>query len=380
MNLSKAEILRFGVSNPLFKAVLVGLSCILITNQALGKKTNQALVEDPFDSASGGATLTRATRENVVLSNPALMPYGGKFHRWVGTQFTLLTNRESIDFVQSLAGQGSSSGDEGSTSGPADFIERVFDTPIHAGIQNITSYTTNNFGLGLFTRTEMDIQAREFGEFGMPELRFGVDAYLGAAAGFGLRIVPFLSVGITVKYLLVAEPDIAVSLLDTTRIQELSDPAALQEAASYGTGMGYDVGALLFVQGRVVDYRLALKVDDVGGTEFSGTQDPFKQTIHAGTSLTFHSSADALHLALDYRDIQGAYEEPMFKRIYAGTRLSIRQYVGLAAGLYQGYPSYGVRLDLLLFKLGASVYTRELGQYPGENPRNLYQIYFMTGF
>jgi hypothetical protein len=379
LSLSKIEKLRIAVANLLLRFLLVLLGIVQVPNEAFGKKTNQAIVEDPYDSASGGASLTRATRENVVLSNPALMPYGGKFHRWVGTQFTLLTNRESIDFVQSLAGQGSSS-DEASSSGPAEFIERVFDTPIHAGIQNITSYTTNNFGLGVFARTEMDIQAREFGEFGMPELRFGVDAYLGAAAGFGLRIVRFLSVGVTAKYLLVAEPDIAVSLLDATRIQELSDPAALQDAASYGMGMGYDLGALLFLQGRIVDYRLALKVDDVGGTEFSGTQDPFKQTIHAGTSLTFHNSADALHLALDYRDIQGAYEEPIFKRIYTGARLSIRQYVGIAAGLYQGYPSYGVRLDLLLFKLGATAYTRELGQYPGENPRNLYQIYFMTGF
>jgi hypothetical protein len=359
--------------------VLACLSAGLIPFRAFGKKTNQTIIEDPYDTAAGGSTLTRATRENVILANPALMPYGGKFHRWLGTQFTIMANPESIDFVQSMIGQGDGGGEEGE-GGAAAFIERVFETPVHAGVQNITSYTTNNVGFSLFARSELDISAREYGEYGMPELRFGVDAYAGGALGLALRAMPFLSFGVTAKYLFVAEPDIAVSFLDQERIAELSDAGALQEAASYGNGLGFDGGFLLFLQGHNLDFRFTGKVEDVGGTSFTGTQAPFKQTLHAGAALTFHTDADAIHLSVDYRDVQAAYEEPMFKRIYAGARMTIREYVGIAGGLYQGYPSFGARLDLLLMKLGATVYTKELGDYPGANPRTIYQVYFMTGF
>ncbi len=359
---------------------------ISFSNDAYARKTNQTVVEDPFDKAAGGATLTRATRENVMIANPALMPYGGALHRWLGTQFTFLCNKESIDFLRSMVQSSQGEGDaaaeeEASSSGDAaEMIERVFDTPIHVGMQNITGWTLNNFGVEIFARAELDIEANEFGQYGAPEVRFGADIYAGGAASAALRIISPFSVGVTAKYLAVAEPDIGVSLLDTAEIERLSTPEGIQEAASYGYGLGYDGGALLFLQGDYIDYRLAVKIEDFGNTTFTGTQKPFLQQMHIGTGVTFHNSLDSLHLAVDYRDYEAAYQEPMFKRIYAGARLSLREYVGLATGLYQGYPTFGARIDLIFFKLGVTSYTKELGEYPGANPRSIYEAYFMTGF
>ena len=355
---------------------------ILVTEPAFARKTSQPILQDPFDTAAGGASLTRAARQSVILANPALMPYGAKFHRWIGTQFGVLANKDSIEFLQSMVNGGSNDaeGEEEAGDTATALIDKVFDTPIHAGFFNITSYIINNFGLALFGSSVIDIQAREFGDTGMPEVRFGMDLYVGGAGGFAVQTFKWLSLGLTAKYLMVAEPSIGVSLVDQEQIASLSDPSALQELASYGRGMGYDAGALVFLQGSAVDFRFALKVEDVGNTSFTGTQAPFLQTINAGTSLTLHSNKDALHLAVDFRDMQAAYDEHWFKRVYAGARLVMRQYIGLAYGLYQGWPSYGVRLDLLVMKLGATVHTKELGSYPGENPRSIYQVYLMSGF
>jgi len=376
---------QFGCAYRMFATMVILLSTLSVATVAYARKTNQTVVEDPFDKAAGGATLTRATRENVMIANPALMPYGGALHRWLGTQFTFLCNKESIDFLRSMV-QSTQSGDEAaaeeesSSDDSAELIERVFDTPIHAGMQNITGWTLNNFGVEIFARAELDIEANEFGQYGAPEVRFGADIYAGGAASAALRLIQPLSVGVTAKYLAVAEPDIGVSLLDTEEISKLSSAEGMQEAASYGYGLGYDGGALLFLQGETIDYRLAVKIEDFGNTTFTGTQAPFLQQMHIGTGVTFHNSVDSLHLAVDYRDYQAVYEEPMFKRVYAGARLSLREYVGLATGLYQGYPTFGARLDLIFFKLGITSYTKELGEYPGANPRSIYEAYFMTGF
>jgi len=79
--------------------------------------------------------------------------------------------------------------------------------------------------------------------------------------------------------------------------------------------------------------------------------------------------------------VLGAYaEEKTFKKVYVGARVMVRQMLGLAVGLYQGIPSFGVRMDLILFKLGVTAYGRELGDYPGEKQRNMVMIYTSLGF
>jgi hypothetical protein len=75
---------------------------------------------------------------------------------------------------------------------------------------------------------------------------------------------------------------------------------------------------------------------------------------------------------LDYRDITGQLNTSLPMRLYAGAKLIIRNYVGLAAGLYQGYPTYGVRLDLIFVKIGLTFYGREMGRYAGDDQRDIY--------
>jgi hypothetical protein len=85
-------------------------------------------------------------------------------------------------------------------------------------------------------------------------------------------------------------------------------------------------------------------------------------------------------LALDYRDILNSYQDPLFKKIYTGAKLLIRNHIGFATGYYQGIPSFGVRLDLWVIKFGFTAYGRELGDYVGERQRNLYIVYTTLGW
>ena len=340
---------------------------------ALAQKTNGEVYVEPFDYAAGGANLTRASQEGVLLANPALLPWGEKFHRYAGMQYSVLANKESVNLVKSAA-KGSKSNQSTTT-----YVNDLFSDPIHVGFMDSIAWITNNFGFDLFARIEPDIAGKEFGTGGMPVVDYSAEAYAGAVVGFGTRITRWMSLGVTAKYLYVGEPHYEIELTDQTSLKNLQkNPTKLY---TYGKGVGGDVGMLFFSQGDVCDLRWALKVDDVGNTHFDNpAQKPFLQTVSTGVGLTLHGSTEALHLSVDYRDIMNAYKEETFKKVYAGAKLLMRNHIGLAAGIYQGYPTAGVRLDLWFMHLGFSRYTRELGSYIGEKRRNIYQAYMGFGF
>lgn len=350
------------------------ISLLFFSQPAVAKKTNQAVYEESFDLAGGGASLTRATQEGMLFANPAQLTYGGQFHRWIGLKTNVIAGTDSIEFAQQVK--------DGGSSDASTILESAYEHPLHVGMSSALSWLTQNVGICAFARAEPDISAKKYGESGLPEVRFQAEAYGGALASFAVQTLRWLSLGVTAKYLYVGEPDVAIGIAEQQRIQSLSSAEGLKEEASYGKGVGADIGALIFLQGNVADLRIAGKVDDVGGTEFDGSQAPFKQTVSAGLGLTFHSNADAIHLSADYRDILGAYGESIYKRLYAGAKVMIRTYVGVAAGLYQGYPTYGAVIDLIFVRIAATVYGREYGSHPdlGVERRNLYVLSFAMGF
>jgi hypothetical protein len=308
-----------------------------------------------------------------LFSNPAQLPYGGGFHRWLGLKSNFIAGKESVDFARNFQSN--------KTKEAGELVDAAFDAPIHFGASSSLAWLTQRFGMTAFYRAEPDMVAKKIGSDGLPELRFQAEGYGGAVVGMGHRLTPWLSLGLTAKYLLVAEPDVAVSIADQTAIEELQSPTGLQKHLSYGQGMGFDGGLLLFRQGHSVDLLLAAKVDDIGNTKFTGSQKPFKQTMSAGLGITFHSTTDALHLSADLRDIGQAYGESMYKRLYLGAKLMLRTYVGLAMGMYQGYPTAGAVVDLVFVRVGATVYGREYGDHAslGVEPRNMYVLTFAVG-
>lgn len=366
---------------------------------AYARKTNEPIYQDPFDLGSGGATLTRASKEGRVFANPALLPQGGGFHRWLGTTMSLLANKESVDTAREIfnaargASKTSSSAAEGEeatddASAQKDqaqqLVDKALKDPIRVGWGFALSWITSNVGLSVFSRFEPDIRAREYGSTGLPEVKFEVESYHGAALGAAFRTpLRFLSLGVTAKYIYAAEPTVNVQVSDSDAIRSFANPTFLQDLTSHNVGLGFDAGALIFLQGNWVDLSLAAKADDLGNTAMTGASDSptqFKQVNSAGLGLTFHTGADAIHMAVDYRDIGGAYGEEMFKRVYAGTKYLIRTWVGLSAGFYNGYPSYGAEVDLIFLRLAATYFTRELGDHPGVDPRRIYLVSLSTGF
>tara|TARA_B100001094_G_C18149907_1_gene783051 strand:- start:146 stop:1183 length:1038 start_codon:yes stop_codon:yes gene_type:complete len=344
----------------------------------MAKKTNNAIYEEPFDLAAGGASLTRASQEAVLVANPALLPYGEKWHRWFGNTYAVTISKKTVGMQSVLAGA------EGGDSQAQINALLAAGGNIHGGLTTSLTYVNQTFGLGMFSRTEPDLEPKQIGAGGTPALVFSMESYSGFVASGAIRPFSWLSIGVTAKYLIISEPDPEyLDLADPTIIAQYSQPEKIQELTEKytkpGTGVGGDVGVIMFFQNPTFDFMLGLKADDVGGTTLTAPQDDFKQTVSGGVAFVIHGTTEAIHLSLDYRDILGAYEEKLVQKVYAGAKVVIRNYVGVAVGAYQGMPTCGVRFDLVAFQLGFTYYGREMGSYLGEKRRNLYMIYLAMG-
>lgn len=333
---------------------------------------NQGIYEEPFDLAAGGAGLTWPSADALLYTNPAAMPIGDGYLRWVGTQFSLYSARESVALVQELR-------DSVGSPDAADIASKVLTTPIYAGLATTGSYIYKNMGFSTLYRGEVDLEGRKIGANGLPEFTLRAKVINAYFVGFSLRPLSWLSLGIAAKYFSsYLEIDKTYSITAAQQmVEDFADPSALEP----GQGYGADAGVLLFFQGQNFDTRVALKANDIGGTKISGANNAdLLAQYHAGLGFTIHGDVEAWHFAVDYRDITNVRNDPLFKRVFAGTKVMFRNHFGLAAGLYQGRPSYGLRFDAFLFQLGATAFTRELGDYPGENLRNTYLINIAFGF
>lgn len=352
-------------------------------DSSFAKKTNEPIYETPFDLAAGGASLTMAAKEGRIFANPALLPYGGRFHQWGGFSATALTSRDSVEIARSLSKSGQGQPGGSSDDRLNEYIEQATKAPIHVGLKTSLSWLTRHFAFSVFNRVEPDLKISRFGDSGLPEARFQAESYHGAALGLPLTTGwRWLSFGITLKSLMASEPDITASTIDQTSLQNLKDPDYIRANTAHNSGTGGDLGMLCFFQGHNLDFKVASKVDDIGSTQLSGDGSPseFKQVVSAGLGMTLHTTADALHVAVDYRDILNSYEDPMYKKLYAGVRATLRTYLGLAAGVYHGHPSYGAEIDVVVARFSATYYTREMADSPGVDARNIMMFSTSLGY
>lgn len=368
-------------------------SLVFAGSNFIGRRS-EPLYEDPFDIGAGGTTLTWATQEGILINNPALLPYGEKLIRWLGFKGNIISgfSKDSQETLKNL-GQGETSTEE-SQSEQGQIDEFISLLPLHLGLSTTGSFITNNGGAAVFAANELDVN---FWEKGDPELGVGTpniiirnEAYGGAYASLATRTFwRWLSLGLSFKYVLLQANSETIDPTNLEQIQGLQEKFSEFSANGIGQGMGADGAFLMFFQGSHVDFRIAGSVVNVGKLKLTGgSRSSLPQMLNLGLGLSFHSTVDVIHFSLDIRDVtdesadipdNGNIYSKNYRKIHLGVRAMLRTYLGLAAGLYHGNPTYGLELDLIFMRLAAAFYTREYVLTPGIEKRPILTLSITSG-
>lgn len=370
------------ISRKTFASLFV-LNQVCICIQAEPLRQVRPIFEDPFDMGAGGTVLTWATQEGMMINNPALLPYGGKLFRWLGSK-SIFAPGTDIDALQAASSSSSAENTDGQTV--VNPIDALFTAPLHVGVGQALSFITNNFGITALASATPDLRAWRRGTLadggGTSQLQFRAESYAGVLASTAARLpeIPWLSLGLTAKQLTRLEVNQTLDIVSVGSPDNISSlTQSLLAATTAAQGTGIDIGSLIFLQGRYLDFRLAAVQANLGGLNFSDQQNPIPSMLNTGVGLSFHNEYDAIHLALDLRDVQGATTVPTYKKASAGIRIMLRGFLGLSAGIYHGMPSYGAAIDFFVFRIAASVYTREYLKTPGSDRRSITMLAFVTG-
>lgn len=338
-------------------------------------KTHEPIYQAPFDLAAGGASLTRATQEGAQFANPSLTALGAGVLRSLFLRSTVHVGADAVD----LAAQAAKSilAGEGARSTSRDLMGRALKTPVHVGADMAMGALFAPGGFSLVATTRADLETREFGDVGLPQLHLRALAFSGAAAHFAQSFRDKIAIGVGAKALYGGEARERIGLNEIVAGGGSDAATLVRNKLKRGYGLSVDLGTTIQRRSRYLDSRLAVVVNDVGTTTFTGSLSPWKQTVNVGFGVTPHTRSNALHCAVDLRDIGRVYGEHWTRRTYAGCRLIFARLIGFGIGMSQGWPSFGTVVNLFFLRLEAGTYSREWGSQAGVGGRRVY--FFAVG-
>lgn len=300
----------------------------------------------------GGVRVANGEQASVILWNPA----GLAFNKGLRVDlFDFGGGTNSYQNFQTLQEMG--------TIQDLSDLDPLYGKPIWAGLNGYAAVSLANFGFAVFNEGFADIQVNNpiF-----PEMQVKYFNDYGYAIG-GAFETGGLSFGIAGKRIsrTGGYQTIGADLLD-----DLDTSQLISTFTDEGVGYGLDLG-LMYKAPTPLNPTLSLAWQNVGQTELqlsrgSVVPDGIRDNLTLGASVSTDLGLAGFAAGAEVRHLTNSKEQ-LGKKIHLGAELSLLN-VDVRAGLYQGYPSYGVGFDLFLFQVDAAMYSVERGAYPGQTP------------
>lgn len=343
----------------------------LVASQAVlaaAKPGDQRIYKSAYFLGRGDTGISTADEEDAVFYNPAGLAMGQGIYK----KITLLSpqlevSKSTRDMVRQLAVE------EDDT---VDTVLEQVGKPNHAGHQNFTGIILRRAALGVLSSGSLKAIAAKSPEQGGLET-IEASAVQNLAGTFSLAEKFFgdaLLLGVTAKYLVRGRGHLEVSAAQASQAkEELSDKSKF---VSIGEGAGADIGMMLQSSGPM-RAAFGLTVNDLGDTQIAPQEETdlnldLKQTVNFGFSIEPGTQTSKFRLLADYRDALSAVQTNPRLKTHLGAELTVMNAVGITTGLNQGYPCFGVYLDLYFIRMDLGSYTEEISQHAGRRPDTRY--------
>lgn len=362
------------------------------------------LYKDPKVMGMGGANVAVGGHASALFYNPAALSY---IPREYGIEVDVINlsasiNDNVIDFANDFSDAtdnppvvtGDTDTDE--TLAMLDVLDKYMGKNIHFDANDFTSVSRKGektaFAIGGLAGANFDFRThRGFGADGVMEIQ-GI-VYYGAAFGMsrdfsevemGKYILNDFSLGLGIKQLNYGSINQAFSI--SQLIDKDFEDNVQDNYLKEGTSTVYDLGATYKLTPNTI---AGLSVMNIGGV---GDEDAvyIPMTVNAGLGYLKrwegHKFFNQVRVAADYIDIAKGYDQDtdIIKRSRLGLGFNVWDgwfsTLSLRSGLYQGAPTYGLNLRLLVLQVAYASYEEEVGAYAGQEKDRRQMINLTLGW
>jgi len=323
----------------------------------------------------GGAFATLVDSEEALWYNPAgIAKNGGIFWTVIDPKVGV---SDPVTAMQTFS-------DLGNATNFSTALDSMYGKPIWAGGSAKSSVILPFFSAAYY----YDLDASIIAENPVaPTLTTNYILDKGVALGTGWSIGGILQMGFAFKY--INRTGLRKSWGTSTIADIVSGtttPDVIFNSFSNNIGTGYslDFGTNITIP-TMVQPTISMVWKNIGNTNFRSdlgvTPPPTdNDDLQIGASLLISLPLIHISPAIEFRNILDS-DVQLGKKTHMGVELGL-PLIDLRAGLYQGYLSYGVGLNLGILQLDAASWGVELGGYPGqfESRRYMVQLSLRLGF
>jgi len=393
------------MSGKMYRGHLLALVAVLWFGPAMAFAQQPTSQEYPYLYKStramgmGGAYMAVGGSADSMFYNPAALINIPRDKGWEVNLVNICAelSNHAVDFVKDIRNALNASDTNGDGTASDEQLTAVNDVLAkyrgqeqHARVADFTSigksYDRFAFGVGALASGRIDaIPHQGMGSDGILEV--DADATYGAVGGVSIGLTRNLFAGIDIK------PLHREALIHNFTAQELVDHQndlrnyIQKSLAQSGDAVGFDAG-LLWNLAPLSRLRpsFGVSVLNIGNLDF-GKAGQIPQSLNVGIAINPTSSMyRSLIIAMDYVDVLNNFKEDQdrIKRLRVGAELQLfdvwASEMTMRAGMYEGYPTLGVDVRLLIFKISYAMYTEEIGAYAGQDKNKRQLLTFDIGW
>lgn len=319
--------------------------------------------------AMGNAFVALADNEDAIFYNPAGLAGVKKISLNllsldVDGSNDLLTNFET--FKSSLSNLGIST------------ISQLVGKNIYVRGTDTASIVAPGFGIAGIFDEQVAIRLKNSAS---PQGLIGMQGTYGGQFGTGFRLLKLkkkkgeLRMGIGGKLLWRTG---GYNRLNLTQLLTLNTAAITGGMSNYGIGYGVDAGLqFIYRFKKKFTVQLGTAMTDIGDTSFATGAAAQQNNFSVGLAGTYGGPDVSVTLAYEYAHIL-QYADSL-KKNHVGLELKF-PFLSLYGGLNQVYPTYGIGLDLWVFKLMALSYAEEQATLVNQDPERRMMVHLGVKF
>jgi hypothetical protein len=257
-------------------------------------------------------------------------------------------------------------------------VNSLMGKDLYARTQVTSTFVGPSFGLALL----MDEQVQSLMKNkSWPRALVGAQGTYGVQSGFGIRILKLkkkkgeLRFGAAGKLLWRSGGYQNPSL---TQLLTLDSSTFTTLLNNFGLGVGADAGfQFIYNFRKKITLQGAVVMNDIGNTSFVSGADSQLSNLTFGLAAKYNNADMKATLAYDFSH---AFETIDWrKKNHIGLELEFPG-ISLYAGINQIYLSYGVGVDLSLFKIMVLSYTEEQATLVGQDPEQRFMLHASMKF